>query len=80
MAMKINSIRVFLNLIKNSEVIFWKIKKRPDFKGIINIDISDNKDYIVCRLIDNGPGITNEKKAMTHLLHYKKAEPALACL
>ena len=70
--------RVFLNLIKNSEESFFeKSEKDPDFKGIINIDISDNKDYIVCRLIDNGPGITNEKKAMTPYFTTKKTGTGL---
>ena len=58
--------RVFLNLIKNSEESFLeKIEKEPNFKGIINIEINNNNDYITCRLTDNGPGITDAKKAMT---------------
>ncbi len=70
--------RVFINLIKNSEESFFeKSEKDPDFKGIINIDISDNKDYIVCRLTDNGPGITNEKKAMTPYFTTKKTGTGL---
>ena len=36
-----------------------------DFQGIINIEITENNDYIKCSLTDNGPGITDAKKAMT---------------
>ncbi len=58
--------RVFINLIKNSEESFMdNLKKDLNFKGIIDIEIFDNNDYIVCRLTDNGPGITDAKKAMT---------------
>ncbi len=58
--------RVFINLIKNSEEAFVDMyKKNPNFKGNIDIEIIDNNDYIVCRLTDNGPGITDAKKAMT---------------
>ena len=58
--------RVFINLIKNSEEAFFeKIEKEPNFKGKIDIVISDNNDYIIIRLTDNGPGITDAKKAMT---------------
>jgi two-component system, NtrC family, nitrogen regulation sensor histidine kinase NtrY len=58
--------RVFINLIKNSEEAFLDItKKNPDFKGKIDIEIISNNDYIVIRLIDNGPGISNTKKVMT---------------
>ena len=58
--------RVFINLIKNSEEAFLeKIEKEPNFKGKIDIVISDNNDYIIIRLTDNGPGITDAKKAMT---------------
>ena len=65
--------RVFINLIKNSEESFLeKIEKQPDFKGNIDIEISDNNDYIVCRVTDNGPGITDEKKAMTPYFTTKK--------
>ncbi len=52
--------RVFINLIKNSEESFLeKIEKNPNFKGIIDIEITDNNDYINCNLKDNGPGITD---------------------
>ena len=54
--------RVFINLIKNSEEAFLEnLKKDPNFKGNIDIEITDNNDYIVCRLSDNGPGITDSK-------------------
>ena len=65
--------RVFINLIKNSEEAFLDMmEKDPNFKGNIDIEINHNNDYIVCRLIDNGPGITNAKKAMTPYFTTKK--------
>ena len=65
--------RVFINLIKNSEEAFLeKIEKNPDFKGNIDIVISDNNDYIIIVLTDNGPGITDTKKAMTPYFTTKK--------
>ena len=65
--------RVFINLIKNSEEAFEDIiKKDPNFKGNIDIEINNNNDYIVCRLTDNGPGITDAKKAMTPYFTTKK--------
>ncbi len=70
--------RVFINLIKNSEESFSdKIKKDPNFKGNIDIEINDNNDYIVCRLTDNGPGITDAKKAMTPYFTTKKTGTGL---
>ena len=49
--------RVFLNLIKNSvESIQEKKIDNPDFKGKINITISDLNDYIQFVIIDNGIG------------------------
>ena len=65
--------RVFINLIKNSEeALTDMIEKKPNFKGNIHIEILENKDYIVCRLNDNGPGITDAKKAMTPYFTTKK--------
>lgn len=65
--------RVFINLIKNSEESFLeKIEKNPNFKGIIDIEINDNNDYITVRLTDNGSGITDAKKAMTPYFTTKK--------
>ena len=67
--------RVFINLIKNSEEAFEDIiKKDPNFKGNIDIEINNNNDYIVCRLTDNGPGIRDAKKAMTPYFTTKKKE------
>ena len=58
--------RVFINLIKNSEESFIELsQKEANFKGNIDIEIDDNNDYIVIRIIDNGTGITDAKKAMT---------------
>ncbi len=58
--------RVFINLIKNSEEAFLDlIKKTPNFKGKIDIEIISNNDYIVIRLTDNGTGISDTKKVMT---------------
>ena len=65
--------RVFINLIKNSEEAFLeKLEKNPNFKGNIDVEIKDNNDYIECRLTDNGPGITDAKKAMTPYYTTKK--------
>ena len=65
--------RVFINLIKNSEeALEENSEKDPNFRGIINIEILVNNDYIVCRLTDNGPGITDAKKAMTPYFTTKK--------
>ena len=65
--------RVFINLIKNSEESFLeKNEKNLNFKGNIDIEITDNNDYIVCKLIDNGTGITDAKKAMTPYFTTKK--------
>jgi two-component system nitrogen regulation sensor histidine kinase NtrY len=70
--------RVFINLIKNSEeAILEKSKKNPVFEGNIDIDIDDNNDYIVIRLTDNGPGITDAKKAMTPYFTTKKTGTGL---
>ena len=58
--------RVFINLIKNSEEAFLDlVKKTPNFKGKIDIEIISNNDYIVVRLTDNGTGIPDTKKVMT---------------
>ena len=64
--------RVFINLIKNSEEAFLSSLENPNFKGNINVEISDYNDYILCRLTDNGPGITDPKKAMTPYFTTKK--------
>ncbi len=70
--------RVFINLIKNSEeALLVKSEKDPNFKGIIDIEISENKEYIDCRLTDNGPGITDAKKAMTPYFTTKKTGTGL---
>ncbi len=70
--------RVFINLIKNSEEAFQDIfKKEPNFKGNIDIEISANNDYINFRLTDNGPGITDAKKAMTPYFTTKKTGTGL---
>ena len=70
--------RVFINLIKNSEEAFEEIRKKdPKFKGIIDIEINSNYDYITCRLTDNGPGITDAKKAMTPYFTTKKTGTGL---
>ncbi len=70
--------RVFINLIKNSEEAFLdKIQKEPNFKGNIDMEISDNNDYIIIRLTDNGTGITDAKKAMTPYFTTKKTGTGL---
>ena len=58
--------RVFINLIKNSEdSIAEKKEKNKLFKGKINIEITDNNDYISISLIDNGVGINDISVIMT---------------
>ena len=70
--------RVFINLIKNSEEAFEeKFEKNKSFKGIIDIEIEDDNDYITCRLTDNGSGITDPKKAMTPYFTTKKTGTGL---
>ena len=70
--------RVFINLIKNSEESFIELsKKKPNFKGNIDIEIDDNNDYIIIRLIDNGSGIIDAKKAMTPYFTTKKTGTGL---
>ncbi len=70
--------RVFINLMKNSEESFLqKIEKNPDFKGNIDIEISNNNDYIICKIIDNGSGISDAKKAMTPYFTTKKTGTGL---
>ena len=70
--------RVFINLIKNSEEALYDMsKKNPNFVGNIDIEINSNNDYIVCRLTDNGPGITDAKKAMTPYFTTKKTGTGL---
>ena len=70
--------RVFINLIKNSEEAFLEnIKKDPNFKGIINIEINSNNDYIVLEFKDNGQGILDPKKAMTPYFTTKKTGTGL---
>ena len=65
--------RVFINLIKNSEdSIVEKKEKNKLFKGKINIEINDNKDYINVTLVDNGVGIKDVSKIMTPYFTTKK--------
>ena len=65
--------RVFINLIKNSEEsILEKVSKNPKYKGKIDIEINENKDYIVVSLHDNGSGMSDTKKALTPYYTTKK--------
>ena len=65
--------RVFINLIKNSEdSITEKKAKDKLFKGKINIEIDDNKEYINISLADNGVGIKDTSKIMTPYFTTKK--------
>lgn len=65
--------RVFINLIKNSEeAIAEKKVENKLFKGKINIEIQENREYIVTSLIDNGSGIKNVDKIMTPYFTTKK--------
>jgi len=70
--------RVMINLIKNSEEALEDIKQKdPNFKGNIDIEIVSNNDYITLRILDNGPGITDAKKAMTPYFTTKKTGTGL---
>ena len=54
--------RVFLNLIKNSlESIREKKQKNSNFQGKIDVEISRNNEYIVIKMLDNGPGFNDIK-------------------
>ena len=65
--------RVFINLIKNSEESFLEIsEKKPDFKGIIDIELALNNDYITINIIDNGTGIEDIDRVMTPYFTTKK--------
>jgi len=65
--------RVFINLIKNSEESFLEIRqKKLDFKGIIDIELDINNDYIIINIIDNGTGIEDIKRVMTPYFTTKK--------
>ena len=56
--------RVFVNLIKNSvESVKEKGSKNVDFKGKINIDIRDDRDYIYVTITDNGVGFSDVDKS-----------------
>ena len=65
--------RVFINLIKNSEeAILDKKKKNQQFKGIIDVVIESNNDYIAIKLKDNGIGKIDISKIMTPYFTTKK--------
>ena len=54
--------RVFLNLIKNSlEAIDEKKQKDKNFQGKIVVEIDRNNEYIVIKMLDNGPGFNDIK-------------------
>lgn len=70
--------RVMINLIKNSEEALEDIKQKdPNFKGNIDIEIFSNNDYITISIHDNGPGISDAKKAMTPYFTTKKTGTGL---
>ena len=55
--------RVVFNLIKNSiESIHEKQLKTVNFEGLINIEISKGRDYIMIIITDNGTGFKNKTK------------------
>jgi two-component system nitrogen regulation sensor histidine kinase NtrY len=67
--------RVFINLIKNSiESINEKKIKNVDFKGKINVDIKEDRDYIYVEIVDNGIGFdqVNKKQMLTPYFTTKK--------
>ena len=52
--------RVFLNLIKNSiEAIEEKKQKDKNLQGKIVVEIDRNNEYIVIKMLDNGPGFND---------------------
>ena len=54
--------RVFLNLIKNSiEAIEEKKQKDKNLQGKIVVEIDRNNEYIVIKMLDNGPGFNDTK-------------------
>ena len=54
--------RVFLNLIKNSiEAIDEKNQKDKNLQGKIVVEIDRNNEYIVIKMLDNGPGFNDIK-------------------
>ena len=62
--------RVFLNLIKNSiESIQEKKENISNFKGKINIEITDNDDYIEFIIIDNGKGFDDLKNNIKDIVN-----------
>ena len=62
--------RVFLNLIKNSiESIQEKKLNKTDFKGKIDIAISENDDYIEFIICDNGKGFGELKSNLKDILN-----------
>ena len=62
--------RVFFNLIKNSiESIQEKKLKKLEFKGKIDIEISENDDYIYFIIIDNGKGFNELENNLKDILN-----------
>ena len=60
-------------MIKNSEESFLEIlSKKDDFKGKIDIEIIQNRDYILIIITDNGTGISDTDKAMKPYFTTKK--------
>jgi len=67
--------RAFINLVKNSiESISENISKNVDFKGKINIEIKDDRDYIYVTISDNGIGFSgvDKEKMLTPYFTTKK--------
>ena len=62
--------RVFFNLIKNSiESIQEKYPDNPNFNRKIDIEITDESDYINFIIIDNGKGFNDFKKNIKDILN-----------
>jgi len=67
--------RAFINLVKNSiESISENISKNVDFKGKINIEIKEDRDYIYVTISDNGVGFSgvDKEKMLTPYFTTKK--------
>ena len=71
-------VKLAINRAEDADLIITLLDpKNLNFKGNIDIEINENNDYIICRLTDNGPGITDAKKAMTPYFTTKKTGTGL---
>ena len=65
--------RVFVNLIKNSiEAIEEKKEKNSNLLGKIDVEIIENNEYIVIKMLDNGTGFKETKNILKPYYTTKK--------